>query len=235
MIIVTGIIVSIGNLVFFPLLGLDPMYAVAILSVILALVFVIANKLMVNQDKLKHVKAEMKKIQAEIKKAKGKNNDKELSKLWEKSMKINHQQLTMVLKPMVVSMLLIFMVFPWMKFAYGDVVSPINDSSVVFTYSDFETAFDVGETTDGLPVVIDSTSGKSYKIGDKVVILGREWIIDYKEAKNEDDPPSIVFKTMKVKLPVSVPFVGQFVGWLGFYIIVSIPATIILRKLLRVQ
>ncbi len=138
-----GIIISVGNLLFYPLLSLDPVYAVAIISFFLALVFVIANKILVNQDKLKHVKKEMKKIQEEIKKARKKNNEKEMSKLWEKSMKMNHQQLTMVLKPMVVSMLLIFMVFPWMKFTYGDVVSPVNDSSFMFEYMSHENEFSI--------------------------------------------------------------------------------------------
>lgn len=230
-----GIIVSIGNLVFYPLLSLDPVYAVAIISFFLSLVFVIANKILVNQDKLKHVKKEMKKIQEEIKKARKKNNEKEMSKLWEKSMKMNHQQLTMVLKPMVVSMLLIFMVFPWMKFTYGDVISPVNDSSFVFEYMDHENEFSIDFKPDDAVTIKDMLSGKLYVSGDTVIILGREWIIGYDPPKDEGSQPTVVFSSMKVKLPVSIPFVGDTVGWLGFYILMSIPSTIILRKLLGVQ
>ncbi len=230
-----GIIVSVGNLVFYPLLSLDSVYAVAIISFFLSLVFVIANKMLVNQDKLRHVKKEMKKIQEEIKKARKKNNEKEMSKLWEKSMKMNHQQLTMVLKPMVVSMLLIFMVFPWMKFTYGDVISPVNGSSAVFEYMGHENEFSLDYKPDDAVAIRDMASGNLYAPGDTVILFGREWIIGFDPPKDDDSPPTVVFSSMKVKLPVSIPFVGDVVGWLGFYILMSIPSTIILRKLLGVQ
>ncbi len=230
-----GIIVSVGNLVFYPLLSLDPVYAVAIISFFLSLVFVIANKMLVNQDKLRHVKKEMKKIQEEIKKARKKNNEKEMSKLWEKSMKMSHQQLTMVLKPMVVSMLLIFMVFPWMKFTYGDVVSPVNGSSAVFEYMGHENEFSLDYKPDDAVAIRDMVSGNLYAPGDTVILFGREWIIGFDPPKDDDSPPTVVFSSMKVKLPISIPFVGDTVGWLGFYILMSIPSTIILRKLLGVQ
>ncbi|MEA2004633.1 MAG: EMC3/TMCO1 family protein [archaeon] len=230
-----GIIVSLGNLVFYPLLDMDPVYAVVILSSFLSLIFSLANKVMVNQDKLKHVKSEMKKIQQEIKKARKKNNEKELSKLWEKSMKMNHQQLTMVLKPMVVSMLLIFMVFPWMRFTYGDVVSPVNDSSFIFERGDYENEFSVNMRSDDSVAIKDMSSGKSYVPGDIVVLDEREWTVRYDPPKDEEGIAKFVFSSMKVKLPISIPFVGDAVGWLGFYILVSIPTTIVFRKLLGVQ
>ena len=230
-----GIIVSLGNLVFYPLLDMDPVYAVVILSSLLSLIFSLANKVMVNQDKLKHVKAEMKKIQQEIKKARKKNNEKELSKLWEKSMKMNHQQLTMVLKPMVVSMLLIFMVFPWMRFTYGDVVSPVNDSSFLFERGDYENEFSVKMISGDSVMIKDISSGKSYVPGDIVMLDEREWTVRYDPPEDEEDIPKLVFSSMKVKLPISIPFVGDSVGWLGFYILVSIPTTILFRKILGVQ
>ena len=236
MILMVDLIINIGNILFSPLLGLEPVYTVSLVAFFLSLVFVIANKVLVNQDKLKHVKREMKTVQKQIKKAKAKNNEKEMKNLWAKSMKLNHQQLKMVLKPMMVSMLLIFMVFPWMKFTYGDVISPVNESSALFVRGDFENPFTVHVGVGGGDVTfVDDVTGKVYSLGDTVMLSGMEWIIEYKPSSGGDDMSSVVFKTMKVKLPISLPLVGGFVGWLGMYILMSIPSTIILRKLFGVQ
>ncbi|MBW6461577.1 MAG: DUF106 domain-containing protein [DPANN group archaeon] len=233
---VGGVLINIGNILFSPLLELEPVYAVSIVASFLSFVFVVANKMLVNQEKLKHVKHEMKTVQKDIKKARLKNDEKEMKHLWEKSMKLNHQQLKMVLKPMMVSMLLIFIVFPWMRFTYGDVISPVNDSSALFVRGDFENAFTVHVGVGGGDVTfVDDITGIAYSLGDKVMLLGREWTIEYKPSSHGDELSSVVFKTMKIKLPIRLPLVGGFVGWLGMYILMSIPSTIVFRKLLGVQ
>lgn len=43
------------------------------------------------------------------------------------------------------------------------------------------------------------------------------------------------FGTVSAVLPFSLPLVGSSVGWIGLYIIASMPATIIFRKALGVQ
>ncbi|NOQ56395.1 MAG: DUF106 domain-containing protein [Nanohaloarchaea archaeon] len=230
------ILINMVNVLFSPLLSLEPVYVIALIASFLSLVFVVANKILVNQDKLKHVKSEMKTVQKQIKKAKSKNNDKEIKKLFDKSMKLNHQQLKMVLKPMMVSMLFIFMIFPWMSFTYGDVIAPINDTSALFVKGDFENMFTVHVGTgDGSVTFVDEVTGKVYSSGDKIVLSEQEWFIEHKASKNENSAASVVFKTMKVKLPISLPIIGESVGWLGMYILMSIPSTIIFRKLLGVQ
>jgi len=37
-----------------------------------------------------------------------------------------------------------------------------------------------------------------------------------------------------VKLPISVPFIGDELNWLGFYILIAMPLTWIFRKMLGV-
>ena len=231
-----GFLVDVGNLLFNPLLSIEPVYAVSIIAMFLSLIFVIANKVLVNQEKLRHVKKEMKNMQVKIKKARAKNNEKELKVLWEKSMKVNHEQLKMVLKPMVISMLFIFILFPWLRFTYGDVVSPVNDSSVVFVQGDFEKVFMIDVFDDGSIKLRDEVSGKSYVVGDKVRVSNIDWMIKYESRTVDDkDKSYVVFKSLEVKLPFKLPLVGGYVGWLGLYILASIPATMIFRKLFGVQ
>ncbi|MEA3229439.1 MAG: EMC3/TMCO1 family protein [archaeon] len=230
-----GLTVVLGNMLLFPLLDINPVYAIGIIAVFLSLVYALLNKIMVNQEKLRHVKKEMKRIQAEIKKARAKNDEKELKSLWDKSMKVNHQQLTMVMKPMIASMVFIFLIFPWMGYYYGDVVAPINESQATFNYDDAENQFKVDVKSDGSVTIKDLSSGKICSADDKIMLEGKEWIVEYKDGKNENDAGALVFKVMRVKLPFSLPLVGGYVGWLGLYIIFSIPATIVARKLMGVQ
>ncbi len=43
------------------------------------------------------------------------------------------------------------------------------------------------------------------------------------------------FADLSVALPIGLPLVGNAVGWLGLYIIVSMPATVVFRKVMGVQ
>jgi uncharacterized membrane protein (DUF106 family) len=44
-----------------------------------------------------------------------------------------------------------------------------------------------------------------------------------------------VFETLSVTLPVAIPFIGTSLNWFWWYIIITIPATLIFRKLLGVE
>ncbi len=225
--------VLLDQYVFFPLQGLEPTHAIAFLAICLSVLFAVLNKILVDQDKLKYIKEEMKKIQKEIKKAQKKKDDKALKALWEKSMKINHQQLTMVLKPMLFSSIFVILIFPWMKYAYSDAIFPVNDSSVTFDHDDVQKQFSIELSDDGI-LSIRGPSGKTYTEGDKIELADRMWILDYRPPE-DSSAGEVVFRNMRVGLPFSLPFVGNDLGWLGFYILVSIPSTILARKLLGVQ
>ncbi len=43
------------------------------------------------------------------------------------------------------------------------------------------------------------------------------------------------FVKLTVKLPFALPFVGADIGWFGWYFILAVPSSVIIRKLLDVQ
>lgn len=43
------------------------------------------------------------------------------------------------------------------------------------------------------------------------------------------------YTEMVFNLPISLPYFGNDIGWLGFYIIISLPSTFIFRKILEVD
>ena len=148
------------NKIFGPLTAYPDAYAISAVAVIVALIFTLFHKAMVNKNEMRHVKMELEKIKKRMNKAKKERKEKEINMLLAQSMQLSQKQLKMMLKPLFFSLILIVFIFQWLKSTYNGVT---------------------------------------------------------------------------IALPFNLPFIGDSVGWLGAYIIMSIPATIILRKLLDVE
>ncbi|MBW6451802.1 MAG: DUF106 domain-containing protein [DPANN group archaeon] len=139
-----------------------PIIQLTIITIIIASIFTIAQKKLVDQTKMKHLKSETLKIRGKLKKAQEEKNQKEIDALVQKSLSMSQKQMSMSMKPMAVSMVVVLLAFPWI-------------------------------------------------------------------AKT--------FSSLIVTLPFSIPLLASSgtVGWLGFYIMISIPTTIVLRKVLGVE
>ncbi|MCX6816009.1 MAG: hypothetical protein NT120_04115, partial [Candidatus Aenigmarchaeota archaeon] len=58
--------------------------------------------------------------------------------------------------------------------------------------------------------------------------------IDSKIFSISTNNDNVHFVRIAAMLPVSLPFVGNTLGWLGWYILASIPLVILIRKLLKI-
>lgn len=148
------------DFLFKPLMTFGPLWAILGVSVIVSFIFSLTYKLLIDQDKMKFIKSELENLREKMNKAKKNNKEKELKDLYTKSLAISNKQMMLTMKPMMVSMIFIFILLPWLKYAY----------------------------------------------------------------------PEVLFK-----MPFYLPMFGATIGWLGLYIIVSLPTTFIFRKLLGVE
>lgn len=146
--------------VFAPITSVSPVATVACVSVMMALLLTVLNRLLVDQTKIRLIREELKKLRTEMKKAQDGKDEKKMKKVMAKNMELSHKQLTMTMKPLMYSMVFVFMVLPWLRHTFAD---------------------------------------------------------------------------LAVSLPVGLPIIGNAVGWLGLYIIVSMPSTVVFRKALGVQ
>lgn len=141
-------------------LALNPLLGISLTATLLSFVFALIYRLTVDVERMKKLKKKSRELRKRMDEARRRENHKELKDLWEKSMKLTHEQFAIGLKPMMLTLLLVMIVFPFLKKTYN---------------------------------------GATFA------------------------------------LPFSLPFIGNDVGWLGLYIIISIPTSMLFRKLLKVE
>ncbi len=111
------------NVILNPLINLDPnpqnpMFAIFVISTLVAFVTTMANKLLVNQDRLQALKKEMQEFQQEMNEARKAGDTQALEKIQRKQSDFMNKQkemMTMSFKPMIVTFLPIILVFYWMS------------------------------------------------------------------------------------------------------------------------
>ena len=229
-----GFLFSFFDVIFAPVLALNPIIAILILVIIISLIFTLSSKLLVNQAVLRQIKKETKSIQEKINKAKKSKNEKKIQEYWKKSMELTQKQFKMTMKPMIVSTFLIILLFPWMQSQYADITTPLENQTAIFEFGGVTEILTVtGYDENNVPsAFIDSTGNQDIKLNGKILLDGEELIILYKK-KGEKETLSL--RKLEVNLPFPLPFAGDKVSWFGLYIILSMPCTVILRYILGVE
>jgi uncharacterized membrane protein (DUF106 family) len=202
----------------------------------LALLTQIINKLMINEKRADEMTNEMNRIQKELKTIDPKS--KEFSDKQEKMLDINLDRMKMQFKPMFVTFLPYIIMFYILAgvFAYGPIVVGstvgLSITGSGHVYSDC-----LGINKD----VIDKLSEKVNITSENCTLTLGKTTTAIELGNNK--PISFTAENMAINimppgrkyipLPVSLPFVGDSLGWLGTYIIFSFIASAIISKLLK--
>jgi uncharacterized membrane protein (DUF106 family) len=202
----------------------------------LALLTQIINKLMINEKKADEMTNEMNSIQKELKTLDPKS--KEFSNKQEKMLDINLDRMKMQFKPMFVTFLPYIIMFYIVSgfFAYGTIVVgstvDLSISGNGHVYSDClgidkdvinKLSEKVNITSENCTMTLGNTT--------TTLELGKNKPILFTAENMEINimPPSREY----IPLPVSLPIVGDSLGWLGVFIIFSFASSAILSKLLK--
>ncbi len=228
------------NFIFAPLMKYGSLSAISVVSLLISFTFSVLYLVLVDQQKMKRIKAEIREAQEKMKSTKKSGNDKEIKALFSNSMKLQNEMMRLTLKPIIVSMLLFFLVIPWMYSNYGDVSAKIIDGKGEIVYGTIKQNVSVSNNSFHY---LDSPDSKTYTIGDKVEFAGKTWDASYKpdargyfeKFRNVPVYGTLTLENVRFKLPFHFPGIGDRVGWLGLYIIISIPSTMLFRKILGVD
>ena len=228
----TEILFNVINTTYTPFVEMGPLYAIAAVSITISLILALAYKFLANQNKIKYARTELKELKTKMDAAKKKGNQKEMQKLFEKSLELNNQQLMLNMKPLLASMVLIALFLPWLAYAYGDVNAPVADNKGAYIYDKTNESFTITQNSEPT-ITFDNTALKPAKNGDEIQIGGmtRKVIIE----QSDNKVTAVKFDGYIANLPFSLPIFGNTVGWLGLYIIISMPATFLFRKMLNVD
>ena len=238
--------------VFMPLLNLDVVWVIAIISLIISLIVTLIYKFMTDQNLMKRLKDEMKALKDEMKELKA--HPEKMMEVQKKAMQTNMQYMMQSMKSTLVTFIPIIIIFGWMNanIAYEPLlpgqeftVSALfsNDADDIISIDSFPELEIQGNKTknieDGKIVWVlkgdegDYTLEYNYN-GEKYT---QEVLITNEQAYK---PVSKIIKGSELKSlqignkPKKVLDLGFWkIGWLGSYIIFSLAFSMLLRKVFK--
>ncbi|MFB6209673.1 MAG: EMC3/TMCO1 family protein [Candidatus Nanohaloarchaea archaeon] len=232
---------SFYNTVFQPLLAFGPYSALVFFSTALAGVFSIIYWFLLDIEKNQRLKDRINEQQEKMKQARKNDESEKASEHMQETMKLNQKMMMLNFKPMIATMVFVALIFPWMGSTFAPKIelqqTGNNTYSGNFTYAG-ETSEMVVENGSGTVLRIE---GEQVRQGEKLKIHGMDW--NFKKFGDNTggffssggEGKIVKLQAVFVPLPFSIPFAGNALNWLGFYILIAMPLTYVFRKLLGVQ
>lgn len=119
------IINTVLSTVFAPILMFPPMIAEAIITAFMMFTSSMFSKYLVDQEAVRTIKNEIKSLQTKAKELQ-KTAPQEANKLFSEILKLNNKYMKLNLKPMIATMTLVILFFPWLSSVFlGKVVFTI--------------------------------------------------------------------------------------------------------------
>jgi len=107
---------------FSPLMGLHPAIAEMIIAAIIVFIITLFYKFLVDQKKLKEIRDQVKEMQKKSKEMQ-KENPEKAKEITSEMLGLTNKQMKMTMKPILVTLLFVFLIFPWLRTVFmGPVV-----------------------------------------------------------------------------------------------------------------
>ncbi|MCJ7478849.1 MAG: EMC3/TMCO1 family protein [Candidatus Nanohaloarchaeota archaeon QJJ-7] len=222
---------------FGPLLGLgSPLtgvrVTVAAVTITVAVLYTLITYYLMDLEKYQKVKDEISEIQEKMKEAQENEDMGESTDHMKKSFKKQLEMMKTRQKPMLVTFLLFFLVFPWLFATFNPIVTlPAADGGYQgdFAFNGGSMNLQVQNQTGNASVLVD---GENYEVGETFRMDDLPWKV--KNIKT-DDSANVELAAVVWYSPVPLPGTGKDVGWLATYILLNIPVTMYLSKKLGIQ
>ncbi len=212
---------------------------VVLLSSALAFLLVLLSKFLTKQTEIKKTKKEMEEYGQKIKQAQKDKDEQAVKQYTDKRLKLSYGQMKYSTRSMMVSMLVVVVAFGWLGAQYGQLSVTIDHGE------GGEKADMVGYLAEGKQKLVVYSAGsligfdsdKDGVIADSEKYSKAE-LVPYNGGYLKFGEPSankITAELIVAKAPFNAPFAGPNLTWFWLYIFITIPTTLIVRKLLDVQ
>jgi len=212
---------------------------VGVLSTLIAALISVLYYLLIDQEKYNQIKEKQSKLQNKVKEARENDEMEKANKYVQESMSMQKKFMKASIKPIFGSMFVFFIMVPWIIFTFSPIVELPQQNT---GYSGDLKPFDGSDyTMEGLQVEQRNDTnvliynGNELKQGDQLQVDGATWQVRNVDVPDNADHAEVKLSFSFLKLPFSLPLIGGYLEWLGFYILFQIPGTIIFRKLLGVH
>ena len=144
------------NLIFGPLLKLDPFWAILILSFVISLVIVVIYKWTTDQNLMKQLKDEIKEFQKQMKTLK--EDPKKMMAVQKQATQTNMKYMMHSLKPTLITFIPIIIIFGWLtaNLAY-DPILPNQEFSVIMSLEKGTSGSVIIDVPEGVVLTGDAT------------------------------------------------------------------------------
>lgn len=116
---ITGMLVSGVGFVFAPLAAFNPAVSLFIVSSLITILVIALNRLTTNRKAVKEIKEKMQGIREQMTAAQKLGDKESVNKSLSEMMAVNNEYMKQMYKGLFVSLIVITIFLPWMKFAYG--------------------------------------------------------------------------------------------------------------------
>lgn len=218
-------------------LSIAPQISLGLLSIVLAGLISVVYYILIDKEKYDAIREKQQEYQDKIKEARDNDDMEKANKYISENMKLQKDFMKVSLKPILGSMVLFFLIIPWVLHTFVPVVELTQQGDSFqgeFTFMDGR--YSLGEiqavNNTGEDYVLQYDN-ETYEQGERVEIQGMSWKIN--EIDTSSDQPAVKFALSFVKLPFGLPLIGDSLEWLGYYIIFQLPFTFIFRRMLGLQ
>ena len=209
---------------FNPLLALSPSLAVLIFSGIILFIINIFYKILINQKAAKAIKDRQKELSKKMQEERKAGNTDKMNSLMKESLGENSKLMRMTMKPMIVSFVVVIIFLPWLHTIYGDVAAPVQNNTGAVALMGVNHTFSLAGNDVSVPGAAEY----------KGQCDGKCLSVDNRGYEVRQEGNGVIFAPIVATMPYALPLLGYTVGWLGWYILVSIPLVIIIRKLMKI-
>ncbi len=204
---------------------------ILLFSLVLSLILTLLTKVLTNQKEIKETKKKMAGFKQQIKEAQKAGNKEDVKRLSDEMFKASKGQFKYSTKSMFVSMIVVIIAFAWLQASYDKL-------TVTFPQITNETANQSFVGTfkyEGQDHIVETGVGQDLYI-DKKLYKSTEFIpFEDVHLKPSIDAGKPALSVYAAKSPVEVPYLGYYLSWFWLYVLITLPSTIIFRKLLNVE
>ena len=203
---------------------------ILLFSLALSLILTLLTKVLTNQKAMRETKKNVASFRQQIKEAQKAGNTAEVKNLSDQMFKASKGQFKYSTRSMFVSMIVVIIAFGWLQANYDKIavnfpqLSNQTNSTFVGTFK-YEGKDHAIETGVGQDLYVDKAL---YKISEFIPFEGAY----LKPSVNAGKPVLTIYPA---KAPVEAPYIGSYLSWFWLYILITLPSTIIFRKLLDVE
>ena len=197
-------------------------------TVLISLVLSIITRLLTNPKKIKEVKTEMEFYKGKVNSSQKEGNAEETKRYTQLMMGTSKKQFQLSMKSLIGTMVVVIFALGYIHQTYdGFSVDLSNSTKVVFREDSFDmkadnTTFSIDLDKNGL------TDSDSHKYGELIQFSTSYWRVNKLDNK-------LHFSLLAAKTPFTLPFLGDYLNWFWLYFLLSIPTSLLFRKLLGVE